>query len=70
MDTGKVIFTQTVNVPEPDGREFVKGKVYDLPLTSCDRWVRRLVAKYYSPDNAEIIDADNDIPDDSHAARK
>lgn len=39
----KILFTKTSTVQQGDGlgETFEEGKVYDLPMASCERWRRR-----------------------------
>lgn len=40
----KVLFTQTRVVQDGTGTTFTAGEVYDLPVSSAERWKRRGVA--------------------------
>lgn len=51
MDTKEIVFLEDRTVTAPDGGEdivFEKGQKCNLPLPSCERWIRRGIAKYAS----------------------
>lgn len=44
MDKGYIKFTEDRTTVEAEPQAFQAGRVYELPLTSCDRWKKRNAA--------------------------
>ena len=54
----KVTFTQTRTVNDGSDTTFEAGQTYELPTSSCERWIKRGVAGYAegsSPGNGERV---------------
>lgn len=54
----KIRFFETRIVQDGTGLTFEAGKTYELPKTSCDRWVQRGTAEYVS-ERAKHVDPES-----------
>jgi len=73
MEKKTVVFLEDRTVENPGGKPdiFLKGKAYELPLTSCERWIRRGVAHYKGDE--PVVDptvAEKEAADAAAAAEK
>ena len=51
MDKKIVVFLEDRTTVEEKPQTFVAGQVYELPVPSCERWIKRNAARYATADD-------------------